>query len=285
MALSEFEAMSTLIGGPDMHQRISQRENAMAFERLPRNRKGYPTDDETEAQSRALAERLGFVFGEVIDDLFVKVTPPKGWYLQADKHFLYTSIHDDQGRKRGSQFYKAAAYDRDAFYHFGLRYHVHETKPQDWFERSHPPRPEALFRMEKRRVLVDDRGEVIDTLAKGARLTRAEKSDVFVLGSDGFSRWERGPRIEHREVKVYLPDEEQPPPIVPRGYDVSFDVIDDVTGEVIWKGETFYHPTRDEDPRWAFRSEEIETAGRQAAVAWLDANFPDWRDPAAYWNA
>lgn len=66
---------------------------------------------------RAELEALGFVFGEPIDDLFVSVTFPAGWSKKATDHSMWSDLLDDQGRKRGSIFYKAAFYDRRAFMH------------------------------------------------------------------------------------------------------------------------------------------------------------------------
>jgi hypothetical protein len=64
-------------------------------------------------------EHLGFKIGEDADDIFVGVTSPTGWELRPSDHSMWSYIHDDQGRRRGAVFYKAAFYDRSA--HFSLQ--------------------------------------------------------------------------------------------------------------------------------------------------------------------
>jgi hypothetical protein len=62
-------------------------------------------------------EAAGFVFGEDIDDLFVAAKLPDGWTKGVDPEDPYGRtlyFFDEQGRKRGSIFYKAAFYDRYA---------------------------------------------------------------------------------------------------------------------------------------------------------------------------
>jgi hypothetical protein len=78
-------------------------------------------------------EQLGFVFGEDADDLFVYVTFPEGWKKQRTNHSMWTDLLDDKNRKRGSIFYKAACYDRDAFMHLSRRYGA-GIQPLEGFE-------------------------------------------------------------------------------------------------------------------------------------------------------
>ena len=69
-------------------------------------------------------ERAGVVFGEKADDLFINVTLPDGWKKQPTDHSMWSDLVDDQGRKRGSIFYKAAVYDRDAFMSMSTRFDI-----------------------------------------------------------------------------------------------------------------------------------------------------------------
>lgn len=62
--------------------------------------------------SREAFERVGFVFGEPEDELFVRVTLPSGWARAAGKHQMWSTIRDGLGRERVGVFYKAAFYDR-----------------------------------------------------------------------------------------------------------------------------------------------------------------------------
>jgi hypothetical protein len=63
-------------------------------------------------------EALGFVLGDVDprDELFRSVTLPAGWSRAGTGHSMYSDIVDANGRPRVSIFYKAAFYDRDAFF-------------------------------------------------------------------------------------------------------------------------------------------------------------------------
>ena len=60
------------------------------------------------------------------------------------------------------------------------------------------------------------------------------------------------------------------------------DVETEVFTDVKDGGETVIHTVRAE-----VGARDVCNARDEAwelAVAWLDANRPDWRDPAAYWN-
>lgn len=63
---------------------------------------------------REKLESLGFVFGEAADDIFTYVQFPEGWKKEPTEHSMWSDLLDDKGRKRGSIFYKAAFYDRNA---------------------------------------------------------------------------------------------------------------------------------------------------------------------------
>jgi len=69
------------------------------------------------AEGNALLCRAGFEIGKEVDgdELFRYCRLPEGWKKVPTEHHLWTSIVDEKGRERGSIFYKAAFYDRDAF--------------------------------------------------------------------------------------------------------------------------------------------------------------------------
>lgn len=60
-------------------------------------------------------QRWGVIQGEAVDDLFCAATLPTGWQLKATDHSMWSNLVDARGLVRGSVFYKAAFYDRDAF--------------------------------------------------------------------------------------------------------------------------------------------------------------------------
>lgn len=97
-------------GGIEAQEKAGQSMLTLKFNQLPKD--GMQ-------RYRANLENFGFKIGKDVDDLFVSVTPPEGWTLRPSDHSMWSYIHDDQGRKRGGVFYKAAFYDRSA--HFSLQ--------------------------------------------------------------------------------------------------------------------------------------------------------------------
>lgn len=67
---------------------------------------------------RRVLEKLGVKFGRYSngDPLFTDVALPAGWKIKATDHSMWSKLLDDKGREVGSIFYKAAFYDRDAFF-------------------------------------------------------------------------------------------------------------------------------------------------------------------------
>lgn len=74
--------------------------------------------------SREAFEKLGFKFGDDVDELFVKATLPPGWTRAATDHSMHSDVLDEKGRKRVGVFYKAAFYDRRADAHLVPRYRI-----------------------------------------------------------------------------------------------------------------------------------------------------------------
>jgi len=67
-------------------------------------------------------KKMGILFGEAVDDLFIAATLPKGWSVKGSDHSMWTYLVDDKGRERASIFYKAAFYDRNAHMRPKVRY-------------------------------------------------------------------------------------------------------------------------------------------------------------------
>lgn len=77
-------------------------------------------------------EKIGFVFGAPIDEVFQQATLPAGWIRKASDHAMWSYIHDEQGRCRVEVFYKAAFYDRNAHARLVQRYNY----TQDWTKKG-----------------------------------------------------------------------------------------------------------------------------------------------------
>ncbi|RJQ28000.1 hypothetical protein C4577_00305 [Candidatus Parcubacteria bacterium] len=84
------------------------------------------TNDYGDHDSKKALEAAGVKFGVVIpgDPLFQYVELPKGWKKVPTSHSMWSDLVDDKGRKRASIFYKAAFYDRDAFYSATSRFSI-----------------------------------------------------------------------------------------------------------------------------------------------------------------
>lgn len=78
----------------------------------------------TMSPSREAFEKIGFKFGNDVDELFLSATLPPGWTRAATDHSMYSKILDEQGRERVTVFYKAAFYDRHADAGLICRYRV-----------------------------------------------------------------------------------------------------------------------------------------------------------------
>lgn len=59
-------------------------------------------------------EKLGFVKGKDVDELFVECQMPPGWSKRGTDHSMHSELLDHKGRVRAGIFYKAAFYDRRA---------------------------------------------------------------------------------------------------------------------------------------------------------------------------
>lgn len=69
-------------------------------------------------------EAVGVIFGDDVDDLFVSVQLPDGWSIKPTDHSMWSDLLDEQGRKRGGIFYKAAFYDRSSHMNLDKRYSI-----------------------------------------------------------------------------------------------------------------------------------------------------------------
>ena len=76
-------------------------------------------------EPESVYEKLGFVFGQE-DGLFVECKFPEGWKKKPTDHAMWTEIVDEQGRKRGMIFYKAAFYDQRAHAFLVRRFDVED---------------------------------------------------------------------------------------------------------------------------------------------------------------
>jgi hypothetical protein len=163
---SAAEAMLNLLtvmepGGIERQEKLGQLE-FVANDTLP--------IEGTEGENRAAWEKMGFRFGENVDDLFVKVKLPAGWKKGETTHSMWSKIIDDKGRERAAVFYKAAFYDRRAHVHITPRFSV----GTDYDHNPHP-------------VVVKDCDIVIHTVGVERKVNwQGDRAAVAV--DDGFNR-------------------------------------------------------------------------------------------------
>jgi hypothetical protein len=92
---------------------------------------GYELVRDADPATRAGLEAWGFVFGAVLDDLFIEAALPAGWSFVASEHSMHSTVQDARGRERLSVFYKAAFYDRSAHARVLPRYRIEDEYLRD----------------------------------------------------------------------------------------------------------------------------------------------------------
>lgn len=125
-------------------------------------------------------EALGFVFGDVCkdDDLWREVTFPEGWTVKPTDHRMHNDIVDEHGNRRGSYFYKAAFYDRDAILYSPCRrfkigqVHASLDPAMDAYERR------ALMTFEVRDTRTDEQAIMVRGEVDAPRPVDGERGDV-----------------------------------------------------------------------------------------------------------
>jgi hypothetical protein len=121
-----FEMMARALSGEESSDAIVNQE--------ARGQKQFVNSDVLPVECPRLElEQLGFVFGDMHDDIFIKVTMPQGWEKRASSHNMWSYLHDPQGRQRGAIFYKAAFYDRSAHMSLDRRFH-YGAMPENGYE-------------------------------------------------------------------------------------------------------------------------------------------------------
>lgn len=105
--------VASTLGGIEAQEKTGQALLTLKFNQLPK---------EGMDRFRSALEKFGFTTGNEVDDIFIGIKAPDGWTLRASDHLMWSYIHDEQGRKRGGVFYKAAFYDRRANFNLQTRY-------------------------------------------------------------------------------------------------------------------------------------------------------------------
>ncbi len=205
-------------------------------------------------ETRKEYEALGIVFGQPFPDdkLFCFAQMPAGWSKRSAGHSMHNEIVDAFGRRRGSFYYKASFYDRDAIlYHAVRRYNAeeHSLDADDTYDRCNLQRYHVLDRVlavpieEELNAALEEQYAARNKAQAAARVAeitaRLAATALFTVS-----------------YTVDLPRPKDRP-----------ETDDDSLAHRAWW-----------DRRDALRKQAMGECN-----AWLDANLPDHRSPAAYW--
>jgi hypothetical protein len=202
-------------------------------------------------------EALGFVFGEPVagDPIFSLVTIPAGWSIKPTSHNMHNDITDEQGRRRGSFFYKAAFYDRGAtLYSAVRRYSVEEysVNVRDTYERCAVQRYRVLDCL-----LAKPIEEELNEAMEQAYHMRGKPNERTTLDRVTALR----ERLQTTALFTYQLTVDLPRPVESPSTD------EEIRNHRAW---------------WNLQQAQDKQAAT-VCVAWLDEHFPDHRNPAAYW--
>ena len=121
--------MVTLTPGGIEAQEAQGQQTLVNSTNFPKNPNSYSSVNKEDSWD--YLKSLGFEILEEIDDLFCEVNMPEGWTKEATDHSMWSYVLDANGVKRLSIFYKAAFYDRDAFFNFCYRYIIETNYLED----------------------------------------------------------------------------------------------------------------------------------------------------------
>lgn len=122
-------AMAGMVGGMDLVGSLVESETIRETQSQNGSQKIHlPHMDR---KDRIALELMGCKYVGPVDGdkLFNHWIIPVGWKFKSTGHYMYQDLCDEQGRKRGSQMYKGAAWDRDASFYTVPRFsigYIHE---------------------------------------------------------------------------------------------------------------------------------------------------------------
>jgi hypothetical protein len=155
----------------------------------------------------AQVEAMGVVYGDAVDDMFIRVQLPEGWSKVATDHSMWSKLLDEKGRERASIFYKAAFYDRSAHINLARRFHC-DVQPVCGLEQYYERGREAALTTELWRGIVWDYDGIV-----WEHPQRLPARPSPTQGQE-YSAWYRQERALQEEVKAWLfehyPDYEDP---------------------------------------------------------------------------
>ena len=152
--------------------------------------------------SKEAWEQLGFVFTDIpADDVLCNATLPEGWSLRVTDHSMWNEIIDENGMIRGSMFYKAAFYDRDAHMSLQCRYAVRSSYVGDDYSTT-----EVYFGNENEKLFVAGQVHVSEDISREEKCARYNKIEELravaqKFGDENYPDWQN--------VHAYWGDEKE----------------------------------------------------------------------------
>jgi hypothetical protein len=265
----------------DRQQARYQRELADPREqRLPIKGERYSGDYHAKLQA------LGFTIGDAINELFMKVTMPTGWTIQATDHSMWSNLVDDKGRKRASMFYKGAFYDRDAFLTFNRRFSISSEIPDHDEEQFHQ-KDEFIITGHKPELVPDE--EAINRLEKWGRKISRNNEEMVIYEDMGRTLiYQAGTPMKQVNKPIYAPNPEY---VKLTGYEkysqpFHFEVLDH-DDKVLFSSDvvkTDYDWSKAMHSEFFSHHEEVCQKAKQQCINWLNENYPEWESVLSHWD-
>ncbi len=253
---------------PTAQESMGQRELARV-EQMPVKLDGHDTGNGAIDQYM----KMGFIFksddkGNILnssrgDELFVDVQLPDGWKKVPTSHSMWTDLVDNNGMRRGTIFYKASFYDREAFINFNRRfnYSVITFLPED----------------KKYKTVTEEYYETFED--------ENFREEHAYLGMNGYEYRSRPSIRRVKKTRTVHKSLFKNHYVETRRTPHYFEITDGDT--VIYRSEDRIFPLKymkNHHNSWWRRYDEFQNELREEAKAMMDSKFPMWKDLDAYWD-
>ncbi len=193
------------------------------------------------------------------DDMFYETVLPSGWKVKPTSHSMWSNLVDDKGRTRASIFYKAAFYDRDAFFNLERRFSIDFHNSLSEEERYLP------VEVKTRQVEVPKEARHGDQYG-------------YMIYND-----RKQFKTETYEVR-------------PRRYEDTYEErnntphyveVKDCDDNILFKTEPKFFKRKykkENHAKWWADYEQFRELQKSLGTAWLTLHYPNWKSPFAYWS-
>lgn len=214
------------------------------------------------------------VLGETNGDkLFYDVVLPEGWKKERTSHSMWNNLLDHKGRLRGTFFYKGDFWDRDAFFNVESRYKIEmktwlSTEEKGHYEKQQVKRLNPEWQQPDEDVEVTSFDDDIYYRSFGSRRLFRRMVPKYIYGEEDVWIPKYKNTYEERNNTPH-----------------SGTVLDGK--QPIFQTEIRFFKRKyrkDRHRQWWDAYQKVETELHQLCVDFLDKNYPDWKNPHAYWD-